>query len=98
MCSQQNYGSMVDFDWYMDVLTQLVRMSPAPRVIGSELESSASYGDATKADVTERIGDDTERRCKGFGHAGVGHQGVRHDLDAAQRRHTSRSHRYFGGY
>ena len=25
MSSQQNYSSMVDFDWYIDVLTQLVR-------------------------------------------------------------------------
>ncbi|KAH6689530.1 AP-3 complex subunit delta [Plectosphaerella plurivora] len=58
MCSQQNYSNMVDFDWYIDVLTQLVRMAPTPRLVGSELESSASYGGASGGDITEMIGDE----------------------------------------
>ncbi|KAH7362053.1 AP-3 complex subunit delta [Plectosphaerella cucumerina] len=58
MCSQQNYSNMVDFDWYIDVLTQLVRMAPTPRLVGSELESSAAYGGASGGDITEKIGDE----------------------------------------
>lgn len=58
MCSQQNYSNMVDFEWYIDVLTQLVRMAPTPRLVGGELESSASYGGASSGDITEQIGDE----------------------------------------
>ncbi|KAL2760574.1 hypothetical protein ACRALDRAFT_2024529 [Sodiomyces alcalophilus JCM 7366] len=58
MCSQNNYGNLEDFDWYIDVLTQLVRMAPAPRVLGAELESTASYGASSVGDISERIGDE----------------------------------------
>lgn len=54
MCSQNNYSSVVDFDWYLDVLTQLVRMAPAPR--SSELQEHNLS--ATAADVTETVGNE----------------------------------------
>ncbi|RMZ74126.1 AP-3 complex subunit delta [Pyrenophora seminiperda CCB06] len=31
MCSRDTYGNIVDFEWYIDVLTQLVRVSPATK-------------------------------------------------------------------
>lgn len=52
MCSQNNYSSVVDFDWYIDVLTQLVRMAPAPRP--SEVQEHSLS--ATAADVAETVG------------------------------------------
>ncbi|RDA86526.1 hypothetical protein CP532_1896 [Ophiocordyceps camponoti-leonardi (nom. inval.)] len=53
MCSRDNYSNIADFDWYVDVLTQLIRMAPVPR----------SYDDADAsprrtADVSEKIGDE----------------------------------------
>jgi AP-3 complex subunit delta len=47
MCSQNNYANIVDFDWYIDVLSQLVRIAPAPR---------ASYKD-DQATGTKQQGD-----------------------------------------
>ncbi|CRK18241.1 hypothetical protein BN1708_017647, partial [Verticillium longisporum] len=58
MCAQNNYANLVDFDWYIDVLTQLVRMAPAPRSVGTELESASSYGSSTSGDIAEKIGDE----------------------------------------
>ncbi len=54
MCSQNNYSNLVDFDWYIDVLTQLVRMAPHPRQFG-DLELSRS-SKSNAEDVSERIG------------------------------------------
>ncbi|KAF2034771.1 Adaptor protein complex AP-3 delta subunit [Setomelanomma holmii] len=31
MCSRDTYGNISDFDWYIDVLTQLVRVSPSTK-------------------------------------------------------------------
>ncbi|TEA19073.1 AP-3 complex subunit delta [Colletotrichum sidae] len=58
MCSQNNYSSLVDFDWYIDVLIQLVRMAPTPRSIETELDSAAASGKSTAGDVSGRIGDE----------------------------------------
>jgi len=55
MCSQNNYSSIEDFDWYIDVLTQLVRVAPAPR----HIEMGDSTGLKTiSSDITEKIGDE----------------------------------------
>ncbi|KAH6636817.1 adaptin N terminal region-domain-containing protein [Chaetomium tenue] len=55
MCSQDNYTSMVDFDWYLDVLTQLIRIAPTPRTkdLGSDPSSPKSSGD-----ISEKIGNE----------------------------------------
>ncbi|KAF9881305.1 hypothetical protein CkaCkLH20_01455 [Colletotrichum karsti] len=58
MCAQNNYGSLVDFDWYIDVLIQLVRMAPTPRSVETELDSAGASGKSTAGDVSGRIGDE----------------------------------------
>jgi AP-3 complex subunit delta-1 len=58
MCSQNNYSSMVDFDWYIDVLTQLVRIAPAPRQQEMDVDMSAVAWKANAADISEKIGDE----------------------------------------
>lgn len=58
MCSQNNYGNLVDFDWYIDVLTQLVRMAPTPRAVGMEVEHNSSHRASSAGDISEKIGDE----------------------------------------
>ncbi|KAK4137999.1 Adaptor protein complex AP-3 delta subunit [Trichocladium antarcticum] len=57
MCAQDNYASLVDFDWYIDVLTQLIRIAPASqqRDLGSDLTSSTPK---TAIDISEKIGNE----------------------------------------
>lgn len=54
MCSKDNYSNIGDFDWYIDVLTQLVRMAPASRKLDADLRASSK----PVTDVSERIGDE----------------------------------------
>ena len=54
MCSQDNYANILDFDWYIDVLTQLVRIAPAPRARDPD-ESSASK---LPSDISEKVGNE----------------------------------------
>ncbi|KAK0392200.1 hypothetical protein NLU13_1698 [Sarocladium strictum] len=56
MCAKDNYANIADFDWYIDVLTQLVRMAPATRVTDSESTGSSSI--KTSGDVSEKIGNE----------------------------------------
>lgn len=51
MCSSNNYGNLVDFDWYIDILIQLVRNVPVPSQMALLQEHST-------VDVSERIGDE----------------------------------------
>lgn len=55
MCSQSNYANLVDFDWYIDVLTQLIRLAPNPRPgeYDQALEPKTS-----SADISEKIGNE----------------------------------------
>ncbi|OAA52054.1 AP-3 complex subunit delta [Metarhizium rileyi] len=55
MCSKDNYSNVLDFDWYIDVLTQLVRMAPVPRHLDSE---NAVTPSPFSADISGRIGDE----------------------------------------
>ncbi|KAK4039442.1 adaptin N terminal region-domain-containing protein [Parachaetomium inaequale] len=55
MCSQDNYANMADFDWYLDVLTQLVRIAPAPRAKDLDADLSAPK---LAGDVSEKIGNE----------------------------------------
>lgn len=52
MCSRNNYANLVDFDWYIDILTQLLRNSP---VSVSRLGKSAG---PDGWNVADRIGDE----------------------------------------
>lgn len=56
MCSQNNYSHLVDFEWYIDVLTQLVRLAPVPR--GTDHESESVSGVRSTLDISEKIGDE----------------------------------------
>lgn len=58
MCSQDNYSNLVDFEWYIDILTQLVRMAPVARQVDEDLEQSASTTKLSAGDVSEKIGDE----------------------------------------
>lgn len=55
MCSKDNYSSVLDFDWYIDVLTQLVRMAPVPRTF--DATTGAALPIRQQVDVSEKIGD-----------------------------------------
>ncbi|KFA47081.1 hypothetical protein S40293_04608, partial [Stachybotrys chartarum IBT 40293] len=54
MCAKDNYSNIVDFEWYIDVLIQLVRMAPVPR--GSD--PSQSYSPKTSTDISHKVGDE----------------------------------------
>ncbi|KAB5550946.1 adaptin N terminal region-domain-containing protein [Coniochaeta sp. 2T2.1] len=56
MCSRSNYEHLVDFEWYIDVLIQLVRVAPVPRSRDYESESGTS-GKST-SDISEQVGDE----------------------------------------
>ncbi|KAH7318750.1 adaptin N terminal region-domain-containing protein [Stachybotrys elegans] len=53
MCSKDNYSNILDFDWYIDVLTQLVRIAPVPRT--SDISGHVS---ASPLDISQKIGDE----------------------------------------
>ena len=48
MCSGNNYGNLVDFDWYLDILIQLVRSAPIPSTLSSE---DADFGPKPGNDI-----------------------------------------------
>jgi AP-3 complex subunit delta-1 len=58
MCSTNNYGNLVDFDWYIDILIQLVRSAPvpSPASLSGEPDSDVNY--LTSIDISTRIGDE----------------------------------------
>lgn len=53
MCSSNNYGNLIDFDWYIDILTQLARSAPAPAAVSQD---DAPQRDLTNSDIAEHIG------------------------------------------
>lgn len=55
MCSQNNYAHLVDFEWYIDVLLQLVRAAPTPRPSHT---LSSSSGTKPPPDISEKIGNE----------------------------------------
>ncbi|KAI1106130.1 Adaptor protein complex AP-3 delta subunit [Jackrogersella minutella] len=55
MCSQSNYSFLTDFEWYIDILIQLVRTAPLPRPINDE-DLFSSSGRSNDGDVSEKIG------------------------------------------
>lgn len=58
MCSQTNYANITDFDWYIDILTQLVRSAPLSRAISADPSSSVPGIRNHVVDVAENIGDE----------------------------------------
>ncbi|RDL41393.1 AP-3 complex subunit delta [Venustampulla echinocandica] len=58
MCSSNNYGNLVDFDWYIDILIQLVREAPVVRPVTMLDDSDSRSRDEPALDVSGRIGDE----------------------------------------
>lgn len=56
MCSQDNYTNIVDFEWYIDILTQLVRMAPLSRPADQGLEHTTTVSRLSAGDISENIG------------------------------------------
>lgn len=56
MCSQDNYANIVDFEWYIDILTQLVRMAPVPRQLDDGLDQTTTTAKLSAGDISEMIG------------------------------------------
>jgi AP-3 complex subunit delta len=57
MCSSKNYGNLVDFDWYIDILIQLVRNSPVSRSSVSQ-DVDSRLGDSSSTDVSGKVGNE----------------------------------------
>lgn len=58
MCSEDNYSNLVDFEWYIDILTQLARMAPVPGPSDEAAEQAASNTKTSPRDVSAKIGDE----------------------------------------
>ncbi|KAK5663003.1 hypothetical protein OQA88_6417 [Cercophora sp. LCS_1] len=58
MCSNDNYASLVDFDWYLDVLAQLVRIAPAPRLKDLDADFSSQTPKHSATDISEKVGNE----------------------------------------
>lgn len=75
MCSRDTYSNITDFEWYIDVLTQLVRVSPAAK-------HTSTVEDEDHSEPSDEVG-------AGIGHelqnVAVRVRSVRHEaVDAAQ--------------
>jgi AP-3 complex subunit delta len=58
MCSRDNYSNLVDFEWYIDILTQLARIAPVPSLSKEGADQGATNNKASSGDVSARIGDE----------------------------------------
>ncbi|KAG9230237.1 adaptin N terminal region-domain-containing protein [Amylocarpus encephaloides] len=58
MCSSNNYGYLVDFDWYIDVLIQLVRNAPLSRGTSALDDPDTNTKSVSSLDVSENIGNE----------------------------------------
>jgi AP-3 complex subunit delta-1 len=58
MCSTNNYGHLLDFDWYIDILIQLVRNTPIVSQASRSQDRDLEAEDSAKVDASERIGDE----------------------------------------
>ena len=61
MCSKETYANVVDFQWYVNTLMQMLKLVPAPDVTPSALQASEDYGlqggdIAVETDVASNIG------------------------------------------
>lgn len=55
MCTSNNYANLADFDWYIDILIQLVRSAP---ILNQSPNSHEISKDSINSDVSIRIGDE----------------------------------------
>lgn len=69
MCSYNNYSEVVDFDWYVGVLVQLVRLLPPSETEGYWLQPPPDSPTSSRMDVAFRIGSEIRNvavRVKGL--------------------------------
>ncbi|KAI1261251.1 AP-3 complex subunit delta [Xylariaceae sp. FL1019] len=57
MCFQNNYSYLNDFEWYIDLLTQLVRLAPLPKTLDDSSDSPGT-GKSNHNDISEKIGNE----------------------------------------
>lgn len=55
MSSHETYANITDFEWYLDILVQLVRLVP-PTLINNSGVNDRALGRATDAGISSRIG------------------------------------------
>ncbi|PSR85817.1 AP-3 complex subunit delta [Coniella lustricola] len=58
MCASENYSNVVDFEWYIDILTQLVRMAPASAPVDDSFDQPATTAQSSTGDISEKIGNE----------------------------------------
>jgi AP-3 complex subunit delta len=58
MCSANNYGNLVDFDWYIDILLQLVRNAPVFNSATLSRIEIPSSREIEVLDIAEKVGDE----------------------------------------
>lgn len=57
MCSSSSYSNLLDFDWYIDILIQLVRTAPVTIQTSSQ-DLGARQSPSSSIDVSQQIGDE----------------------------------------
>jgi AP-3 complex subunit delta len=57
MCAANNYSNLLDFDWYINVLLQLVRSAPIPNPAFARVDSS-NLRESGPTDISEKVGDE----------------------------------------
>jgi AP-3 complex subunit delta-1 len=58
MCASNNYGNLEDFDWYIDILIQLIRSAPLAKTTSSADVGGPKTNNSPSADISEKIGDE----------------------------------------
>ncbi|TAQ84665.1 hypothetical protein B7494_g7006 [Chlorociboria aeruginascens] len=58
MCSSNNYRNLADFDWYIDILIQLVRNAPVPNQVSLIRNSGLPIAESSNFGISEKIGDE----------------------------------------
>ena len=56
LCSKDTYANVVDFEWYIDTLVQLVRLVPAADQAGLEFQGDNGRNLSQEEDITSLIG------------------------------------------
>jgi AP-3 complex subunit delta-1 len=56
MCSSQNYANLTDFEWYIDILVQLVRSIPQSGIDTDHSQNSETWDSTVDTDVSEVVG------------------------------------------
>ncbi|KAF2644381.1 Adaptor protein complex AP-3 delta subunit [Massarina eburnea CBS 473.64] len=55
MCSRDTYSNITDFEWYLDVLIQLVRVSPATKAVSAAEEDDIEQTDDIGAGIGREL-------------------------------------------